>query len=305
MQPRNSTSAVAKSAPSSVGTSAASSVGAAPLSAGTSAPSSVGNPFSLWGKSWLIWRITRRQLASVAHLARGRAVDIGCGEQPLRTVFAGRVDSTVGLDHPRMLHPDDQVGVFGTALSLPFRPDAFGTAICFQVLEHVPEPEQLLREAFRVLEPGGHLFLTAPHIWNEHEIPHDYYRYTRYGLAYLLKKVGFEVVEVRPMAGFFVTAGARFCYFLAHFDRWGLQIAVRPLYFLVQAGAMVLDRIYCDTTECWNFLAVARKPSRAAVDVGASHRTADRPEADSGPAAVARTSAGAAAGSGAAAVRHT
>jgi SAM-dependent methyltransferase len=225
---------------------------------------SVGNPFSFWGKNWLVWRIGRKHVSSVAHLARGRALDIGCGEMPMRSVFTGKVDSIIGLDHPRMLHPEDRVQIFGTALSLPLRTGAFDTAICFQVLEHVPEPEILLREAHRVLAPGGHLILTAPHIWNEHEIPHDYFRYTRYGLTHLFRKAGFEVVEVRPMAGYFVTAGARFCYFLAHFDRRGFQVLVRPLYFLVQAASMLLDRIYCDTTESWNFLAVGRKPTAPA-----------------------------------------
>lgn len=220
----------------------------------------LGNPFSLWSKNWLVWRILRRHVASVVHLAAGRAIDIGCGEQPLKALFRDRVEGIVGFDHPGTLHPDEQVQVFGTALDLPFRQDTFGTAISFQVLEHVPEPFEMIREAFRVLRPGGHLILTAPLIWNVHEPPHDYFRFTRYGLEHLLRKAGFEVVEVRPMAGYFVTAGARFCYFLAHFDRWGLQVIIKPLYLLVQTAVMVLDRIYCDTTETWNYLAVARKP---------------------------------------------
>jgi SAM-dependent methyltransferase len=220
---------------------------------------SVGNPFSLWGKNWLVWRIGRRHLQSIAHLARGRTLDIGCGEQPMRPVFAGRLSSIVGLDHPRTLHPEDQVQVFGTALSLPFREESFDTAFCFQVLEHVPEPLELLREARRVLRVGGTLILTAPHIWNVHEIPHDYFRYTQFGLEHLFRKAGLKVIEVRPMAGYFVTAGTRLCYFLAHFDHWGLSILVRPLYFLVQAISLLMDRIYCDTTETWNYLAVGRR----------------------------------------------
>jgi SAM-dependent methyltransferase len=221
----------------------------------------IGDPFSLWGKNWLVWRIHRQHVRSVAYLARGRAVDIGCGEQPIRNVFDGRVTSIIGLDHPRTIHPDDRVEVFGTALDLPFREEAFDTALCFQVLEHVPEPLQLLSEARRVLRPGGHLILTAPHIWNVHEAPHDYFRYTEYGLAHLLRRAGLEVVEVRAMAGYFVTAGARLCYFLGHFDRWGLQVLVRPLYFLIQGSSWILDRLYCDRSETWNYLAVARRPA--------------------------------------------
>ena len=218
------------------------------------------DPFGLLSKNWLIWRIDRRHVASVAHLARGRLLDIGCGEQPLRPLFAGRVDRIIGIDHVRTLHPNEKIELFGTALGLPFAEGSFETAVCFQVLEHVPEPLQLLQEARRVLKPGGFLILTAPHIWNLHEQPHDYYRYTLYGLRYLFEKAGLEVVEVRPMAGYFVTAAARFCYFLAHFDRWGMQIFVKPAYFLVQCLGGLLDRLYCDTTETWNYLAVGRVP---------------------------------------------
>jgi SAM-dependent methyltransferase len=222
------------------------------------------SPFGLLSKNWLVWRIGRRHVATVSHLARGEVLDIGCGEQPFRSVFDGRIGRIWGLDHPRTLHPNEKIEVFGTALSLPFRGGSFDTAICFQVLEHVPEPLRLLEEARRVLKPGSHLILTAPHIWNVHEQPHDYFRYTQFGLEHLFRKAGFEVVEVRPMAGYFVTAAARFCYFLAHFDRWGLQIVTRPLFLIVQCGGWALDKVYCDTTETWNYLAVGRVPGRDA-----------------------------------------
>lgn len=218
------------------------------------------DPFGLFSKNWLVWRIDRRHVASVAHLARGEVIDIGCGEQPLRPLFDGRVRRIWGLDHLHTLHGNKQIDVFGTAMALPFRSAAFDAALCFQVLEHVPEPLDLLMEARRVLKPGGHLILTAPHIWNLHEQPHDYFRYTLYGLQHLFRKAGFEIVTIRPMAGYFVTAAARFCYFLAHFDRWGLQLLVKPAYLIVQAIAALLDRIYCDTTETWNYLAVGRAP---------------------------------------------
>jgi len=224
------------------------------------------SPFGILSKNWLVWRIGRRHVSSVAHLAHGVMIDIGCGEQPFRAVFDGRVSRIWGLDHLHTLHPNETIEVFGTALDLPFRSAAFDTAICFQVLEHVPEPLRLLEEARRVLKPGSHLILTAPHIWNVHEQPHDYFRYTEFGLKHLFRKAGFEVVEVRPMAGYFVTAAARLCYFIAHFDRWGLQILTRPAFFLVQSIGWLFDRIYYDTTETWNYLAVGRVPDGNAPD---------------------------------------
>ncbi len=226
------------------------------------------NPFAFYSKNWLVWRIGRRHVASVAHFITGTVLDIGCGEQPLRPIVADRATRIWGIDHPKTLHSDSWINVFGTALSLPFREDSIDSAVCFQVLEHVPEPLVLLREARRVIRPGGYLILTAPHIWNVHEAPNDFFRYTRYGLQHLFTQARFEVVEIRPMAGYFVTAAARFCYFLAHFDRWGLQILVKPAYFLIQSIGWLLDKIYCDTTETWNYLAVGRVPPEAAPDSG-------------------------------------
>ncbi|MFB3910260.1 MAG: class I SAM-dependent methyltransferase [Candidatus Eisenbacteria bacterium] len=220
----------------------------------------MGDPFGLFSKNWLVWRIGRKHVSSVSHLAHGLLLDIGCGEQPHRRLFEKRVDRIIGVDHLHTLHPNETIDVYGTALDLPFRTGSFDTAICFQVLEHVPEPLRLLEEAKRILKPGGHLIVTAPHIWNVHESPHDYFRYTGYGLEHLFRKAGLEVVEVRPMAGYFVTAAARFCYFLAHFDRWGLQVLVKPAYLVVQAVGGALDRLYCDTSETWNYLAVGKNP---------------------------------------------
>ncbi len=228
------------------------------------------SPFGLFSKNWLVWRIGRRHVASVAHLAGERVLDIGCGEMPFLPLFEGGDRRIFGLDHPRSLHLSERVEIFGSALCLPIRSRSIDTALSLQVLEHVPEPLELLREARRVLKPGGYLILTAPHIWNVHEQPNDYFRFTLYGLEHLLKKAGFDIVEIRPMAGYFVTAAARFCYFLAHFDRWGGQIVVKPLYLLTQSLGWAMDRVYCDTTETWNYLAVARAPAPGSSEASGS-----------------------------------
>ena len=117
-----------------------------------------------------------------------------------------------------------------------------------------------MREIARVLKPDGCLILTAPHIWGIHEEPHDYYRYTPFGLRYLAERAGLHVVEVRALAGFWVTAGARFCSYLEHFERGPLALAVRLGYLGIQAGALAMDRLHRVEGDAWNFLMVARKP---------------------------------------------
>jgi SAM-dependent methyltransferase len=66
--------------------------------------------------------------------------------------------------------------------------------LCTEVLEHLPEPQKAVDEIFRVLKPGGTLLLTTRFLFPIHDAPHDYFRFTKYGLRYLLR--GFEILKL-------------------------------------------------------------------------------------------------------------
>jgi SAM-dependent methyltransferase len=209
-----------------------------------------------------VLRIHRRHvLEALGAHGRGRLLDVGCGSRPYAPEPGIRVDRWVGLERDRERYAGQPPEVWGSALELPFGAGSFDTVFSSQVLEHVPEPAQMVAELARVLKPGGHLILTAPHVWGVHEEPDDYFRFTGYGLAHLARRAGLEVVGVRPMAGYWVTAGARFCHYLQHFEKVGLTIAVRPAYAAVQLLAAALDRVHRVESDAWNFLLVARKPA--------------------------------------------
>ena len=87
--------------------------------------------------------------------------------------------------------------------ALPFADATFDAVINIVTLEHVREPKSVLCELGRVLRPGGQLLLVTPHEWEEHQQPYDYYRYTRYGLAYLLGCSGFSDLQIVPVGRFF------------------------------------------------------------------------------------------------------
>jgi SAM-dependent methyltransferase len=55
-------------------------------------------------------------------------------------------------------------------------------------------PDEFLGEIMRVLKPGGKLLLTVPFVWDEHEQPYDYARYSSFGLRALLEKQGLKIV---------------------------------------------------------------------------------------------------------------
>jgi SAM-dependent methyltransferase len=77
----------------------------------------------------------------------------------------------------------------------PLPSNSFDSALCNQVLEHVFNPDEFLSEIYRVLKPTGKMLLTVPFVWDEHEQPYDYARYSSFGLKSLLEKNGFHVLD--------------------------------------------------------------------------------------------------------------
>jgi SAM-dependent methyltransferase len=91
----------------------------------------------------------------------------------------------------------------GDLADMPFRDSTFDACLSVVTLEHVREPLRVVQEMSRTLGPGGRLLLVAPLEWEVHQAPHDFFRYTRHGLEYLLQEAGFEAIDIRPVGGFF------------------------------------------------------------------------------------------------------
>jgi SAM-dependent methyltransferase len=70
-----------------------------------------------------------------------------------------------------------------------------------EIFEHCPDPTAVMAEAFRVLRPGGVLFLTVPFLWPLHDLPHDEYRFTPASLERHLRAAGFDEVKLRAQGG--------------------------------------------------------------------------------------------------------
>lgn len=122
-----------------------------------------------------------------AHASDSPTLDIGAQNGPYAALFPRRV----GLD----IQPGIGVRIIGDAQALGIRDEAFAVVLCTEVLEHLPEPQRAIDEMFRVLEPGGELLLTTRFLFPLHDTPHDYFRFTKYGLRHLLRR--FEIVELQ------------------------------------------------------------------------------------------------------------
>jgi SAM-dependent methyltransferase len=124
---------------------------------------------------------------------------------PFRPYIAGRVEAYHTLDVDRGVQNVDFVADAQDMAPVPS--DAYDMVMSSQVLEHVREPERALAEMWRVLRPAGTLILTVPFLSRLHEEPFDFYRFTTYGLRFLLERARFEIVEIVPSGSVFSFLG--------------------------------------------------------------------------------------------------
>lgn len=219
---------------------------------------------NLLSHNWLVLKINNASLLDHVHLMRGCVIDLGCGEAPYKEEIEEIADQYIAVDWPASRHDASRVDVFtDISKSLPFRDSAADTVVAFQVLEHIPEPELFLAECFRILRSGGTLFLTTPFMWHVHEAPDDYYRFTRYGLDYLLKKSGFIEIEIKEATGFWQMLVLKLNYHTTRFA-WGpLRVLWIPVWWLGQILSPVLDRFDKRPEETAGYTMLAKKPDVA------------------------------------------
>lgn len=92
-------------------------------------------------------------------------LDVGAGagvKEELDWRGSGRLVVGVDLDPRVASNPRLDLGVLGNAESLPFQEESFNTVVSVSVMEHVENPDRVLREVYRVLKPGGLFIVKTP-----------------------------------------------------------------------------------------------------------------------------------------------
>lgn len=193
-----------------------------------------------------------------------RVLDAGAGEGQYKRCFSRH--RYVGVD----LGIGDSGWNYGSLDAvadlerLPIAAACVDAALNVVTLEHVREPKAVLTELARTLKPGGQLLLIVPHEWEVHQSPHDYYRYTRHGVAYLLEQAGFASAEIRPVGGYFRLLARRLLNGLQFFVAGPRWIGFLPAALFLVPPALLLpffDRLDRDRHFTLGYICKAIKRS--------------------------------------------
>ena len=203
-------------------------------------------------------------------------LDAGAGDSPYRNLF--KHATYEAADFAQLSSRYAPLDYVCDLTDIPVEDARFDRILFNQVLEHLPEPASALAELHRVLKPGGLIFCSVPLFFAEHQIPYDFYRYTKFALRRLFTEAGFEVTRLDWLEGYFGTMSYQFQMMHRNLPRdvatvrgiapgWR-ALYLAPLLFATRFAAGRLERAYADADVRWkwkakgmpkNYLVVARK----------------------------------------------
>ena len=201
----------------------------------------------------------------------GSLLDIGCGEKPYKKLFP--LVKYIGIDFNKYSkNKDISQGrpdyYFDKSYlengKLPFKSSSFNVVTLFQVLEHVKFPSKTLAETSRVLKSGGYVILTFPFLWPMHEAPHDYFRYTEYGIRELVSNLELKQIEIIRQGSVFSAISIIMNEYLSNFAsknklNYIISIISYPLFLIFQYVSIILDKVFKSDTIFTNYLIILQK----------------------------------------------
>ncbi|TAL62251.1 MAG: class I SAM-dependent methyltransferase [Bacteroidetes bacterium] len=148
----------------------------------------------LFNSNYIVSRGTSTGIRKHSGYMKGKMLDFGCGTKPYRSLF--KVDQHIGVDIVNQAHTNDisRIDKFYDGKTIPFGDGYFDSLFSSEVLTHIFNIDEVMKELNRVLKKGGHFLLTVPFVWKENEKPNDSVRYTEHGIQDLLEKSGFEII---------------------------------------------------------------------------------------------------------------
>jgi len=151
-------------------------------------------------------RAIHKGIMKYAKNLKGNLLDFGCGTKPYKTLFS--VNKYIGIDlYENEGHelPTNEIDVFYDGDKLPFQDNHFDSVYSSEVFEHVFNLSEILLDINRVHKREGLMLITMPFVWQEHEIPNDFGRYTSYGIKSVFEKCNYEIIEHSKSPGYFLS----------------------------------------------------------------------------------------------------
>lgn len=197
--------------------------------------------------------------------AKGSLLDLGCGNKPYKEWYAPLTTESTGCDATQST--EHVVDTICLATALPYNTSIFDTVFSTQVLEHVYDHHSMIKEAYRVLKPGGNIILTVPFTWELHEEPYDFFRISKHGLKELFEEAGFEISYIKANGGKWAamfqmmlnTVYSTFKYKTVKAKILKILFLELKFTWLINQFAVWADKKYRDDVWTLNYIVVAKK----------------------------------------------
>ncbi len=154
-------------------------------------------------------------ISTLSQLAPGlRLLDAGAGEQPYKKycTHLDYVSQDFAQYNPTLLNEGLQMNdwdygkldIISDVTAIPEADESFDVILCTEVIEHIVNPIDAIKEFSRLLKPGGQLVLTAPFCSMTHFAPYHFYSgYNRFFYQEVLSQYNFEIVEMTENGNYF------------------------------------------------------------------------------------------------------
>lgn len=216
--------------------------------------------------NYLVYKSFHKELQTAINgFAKGKLLDIGCGNKPYQKWIEGNVSEYIGCDIVQSNL--NKVDFVCPANKIPIVSNSFETILSTQAIEHIEDCQGMINEAHRLLKSGGYFILSGPFYWHLHEEPYDFYRFTKHGFKYLLEKQGFEIININENGGAWSTLGLMINHTFSFHNANANKIA-KGVKYVFRKGKLhkLINRVfsYLDTNDfntinTINYVVVAKK----------------------------------------------
>jgi len=182
---------------------------------------------------------------------KGMTLDVGAGKSPYKKFFK---NSTEYIRLDKFDH-NSKPDIIADATKIPLKSNSIDSVVCFQLLEHVQDPQRVIDEIYRVLKKNGVCLLTTHMATALHGEPYDYFRFTKYALRDILFKK-FKYVKVEANGGALLS--------IMQLIVWGIseklpKVLSLPLVIILNIIGKSLDKVIYNEVFTLNYIVYTRK----------------------------------------------